>query len=136
MRNYLVFILLMVQSRLGYSQSFEGTWRGDLKIQGMSLPVVLHLQGVTKEWKGSMESPAQSKAQMPLSYGGVAQHPIFIEVAAIGLRFQGRLLDNEKLEGQVLQNGMKLPIVMSRPENVSNKRLRPQTPTAPYPYDT
>ncbi|SFS58799.1 alpha/beta hydrolase family protein [Sphingobacterium wenxiniae] len=136
MRNYLVFILLLVQSCLGYSQSFEGTWRGDLKIQGMALPLVFHLQGETKEWKGSMESPAQSKAQIPLSSVRVEQDSIFIEVAAIGLRFQGRLLDNEKLEGQVLQNGMKLPIVMSRPENVSNKRLRPQTPTAPYPYDT
>src|SRR5690606_16042528 len=88
MRNIIVLSLLLLQSCLGYGQKFEGTWQGELKVQGVALPLVFHLENTTL-WKGTMESPAQGNAKLPVSTIRIEQDSISITVASIGLTYDG-----------------------------------------------
>lgn len=135
MKNIIILSVLLLQSCLGYGQKFVGTWQGELKIQGITLPLVFHLENTTG-WKGTMESPAQGNAKLPISTIHVHQDSIAITVASIGLTYKGELSITERIEGVVFQNGMTFPMRLSKTDTVLIKRRRPQLPEPPYSYDT
>ncbi|HLT86009.1 MAG TPA: alpha/beta hydrolase [Sphingobacterium sp.] len=135
MRNIIVLSLLLLQSCLGYGQKFEGTWQGELKVQGVALPLVFHLENTTL-WKGTMESPAQGNAKLPVSTIRIEQDSISITVASIGLTYDGKLLPDGWIDGAVSQNGMTFPMRLSKAGHTLAKRRRPQLPEPPYSYDT
>ncbi|NGM66049.1 alpha/beta hydrolase family protein [Sphingobacterium sp. SGR-19] len=135
MRHIIILSLLLLQSCFGYGQKFEGTWQGELKVQGVALPLVFHLEN-TSAWKGTMESPAQGDAKLPVNAIHIEQDSISIAIASIGLTYNGKLLTNELIEGVVSQNGMTFPMCLSKAENTLAKRRRPQLPEPPYSYDT
>src|SRR5690606_14713967 len=133
--KYYIFLIVLLQSCLGYGQKFVGTWQGELKVRGVALPLVFHLEN-TSGWKGTMESPAQGNAKLPVSAIHIEQDSISIAIASIGLIYNGKLLTNELIEGVVSQNGMTFPMRLSKAENTLAKRRRPQLPEPPYSYDT
>lgn len=112
-----------------------GTWQGELKVQGVALPLVFHLENASS-WKGTMESPAQGNTKFPFSAIDVHQDSIFITVASIGLTYKGKLLTNEHIEGVMSQNGKTFPMYLSKVDHTLAKRRRPQLPEPPYSYDT
>ena len=132
MKYILIFCLLSLQSCLGLAQSFEGSWKGDLRIQQQVLPLIFHLQK-TGYWQGTMESPAQNSGKIKLSSIYVTQDSLFVEVKQIGLSFRGKL-DDDHIDGEVKQGGMVFKMLMKRHQEVAPSR--PQTPKAPYSYDT
>lgn len=133
--KYYIFLIVLLQSCLGYGQKFVGTWKGELKAQGVALPLVFHLEHASV-WKGTMESPAQGNAKLPVSAIHIEQDSISIAIASIGLTYNGKLLTNELIEGVVSQNGMTFPMRLSKAEKTPAKRRRPQLPEPPYSYDT
>lgn len=135
MKNVIILTVLLLQSCLGRAQSFEGTWQGELKVQGVTLPLVLHLQDVPP-WKGTIESPAQGNAKLPISAIYIEADSITLEVASIGFAYTGKLLVDGSIDGSVAQNGMTFPLSLLKTNRTSEKRHRPQLPTPPYSYDT
>lgn len=132
MKYILIFSLLMVQSCLGFAQSFEGTWQGELRFQQQVLPLVFHIEK-SDYWKGTMESLAQNSGKINLSSIYVTKDSIFIEVKQIGLSFRGRLGD-KCIDGEVKQGALLVKMLLK--PYVKAVRSRPQTPIAPYSYDT
>lgn len=133
--KYCIFLILLLQSCFGYGQKFVGTWQGELKVQGVALPLIFRLEK-TSAWKGTMESPAQGDAKIPLSKVVVNNDSITIEVSSIRLTYKGRLFETKKMEGTIFQNGMEFPMQLSKADNTLTKRRRPQLPAPPYSYDT
>ncbi|PRD46736.1 alpha/beta hydrolase family protein [Sphingobacterium haloxyli] len=133
--KYYIFLIVLLQSCFGYGQKFAGTWQGELKVQGAVLPLVFRLEH-TSSWKGTMESPAQGNAKLPVSAIHIEQDSITIAVASIGLTYKGKILTNELIEGIVSQNGMTFPMHLSKADRTLAKRRRPQLPEPPYSYDT
>src|SRR5690606_33734583 len=133
--KYYIFLIVLLQSCLGYGQKFVGTWKGELKAQGVALPLVFHLEHASV-WKGTMESPAQGNAKLPVSAIHIEQDSISIAVASIGLTYNGKLLSDGVIEGVVSQNSMTFPMRLLKAENTLAKRRRPQLPEPPYSYDT
>lgn len=137
MKNIVLLLFLALQSCISSAQTFEGTWRGDLHIQGQQLPLVFALQQENKVWKGTLQSPAQSQAKMPISNILVQKDSILIDVKGIGLSFQG-LLKGDTLKGLFSQGGLALPLVLTRSVGPNEERpiVRTQVVVPPYPYDT
>lgn len=135
MRNIIVLSLLLLQSCLGYGQKFEGTWQGELKVQGIILPLVFHLDSASA-WRGTMESPAQGSARLPVSAIHIQQDSISIAVASIGLTYNGKLVSDGWIEGAMSQNGVTFPMRLSKADHTLTTRRRPQFPEPPYSYDT
>lgn len=135
MKNYIVLVVLLVQFSLGYGQKFEGTWQGELKVQGVALPLVFHLDNASAS-KGTMESPAQGNAKLPVSAIHILEDSISISVASIDLTYSGKRVSNGWIEGAVSQNGMIFPMRLSKVDHTLAKQKRPQLPEPPYTYDT
>ncbi len=104
----------------------EGTWKGNLSVQGIKLPLVFHFEsnGCT------MDSPSQGakgiKAEKTVTDG----NGIKITIAAIGAVYEAKNY-GDSICGTFRQNGMSLPLKLMPGEIVVK---RPQTPQPPFPY--
>ena len=104
-----------------------GTWSGNLKVQGITLPLVFHFDNDAC----TVDSPSQGvkglKAEKETSDGKVR-----IGVPQIGAMFEGSLV-GDSIKGTFTQSGMSLPLTLVKGEQKAN---RPQTPQPPFPYST
>lgn len=122
-KMFLTLLLCLVA--IGVSAQ-EGTWKGELNVQGIKLPLVFHFEanGCT------MDSPSQGakgiKAEKTLTDGSRLK----VTVASIGAVYEGKN-HGDSICGTFTQNGMSLPLTLMPGEIVVK---RPQTPKAPYPY--
>lgn len=134
MKQSLLFLVLLLQSCLGWGQKMNGSWRGEIAIQGTSLPIIFHLrQDDAGQWSGDMVSPAQSGTKMPFSKVLVQGDSLHVAMAKIDFSFAGRLHEG-RLEGIFLQHGFSMPLQL---EPITEPlRNRPQLPKPPYSYDT
>ena len=111
-----------------------GSWTGKLNVGAMSLTLVLHLeQQDDGNVKVTMDSPDQGAKGITATKEYLSGDSMAIKVAMIGMTYRAKLKDG-KLDGTFSQNGMSLPLVMTRGDVAEVKR--PQTPQTPYPYET
>lgn len=104
----------------------EGTWKGELNVQGIKLPLVFHFNadGCT------MDSPSQGANGIKAEKTALDGNGIKVTVAAIGAVYEGKNY-GDSICGTFKQNGMSLPLKLVPGEIVVK---RPQTPQAPFPY--
>ncbi|MDE6320777.1 MAG: lysophospholipase, partial [Muribaculaceae bacterium] len=109
---------------LAYAQT--GTWTGELEVQGMKIPLVLHLGGENP----TMDSPNQGAKGISMQPTMPTNDSIFIKIPAIGATLAGRM-EGDKIVGTFTQRGYELPIILYPGERTI---VRPQTPKPPFPY--
>lgn len=134
MKCCLLLVLLFLQSCLGFGRTVEGSWKGELSIQGATLPIVFHLrQDADGLWEGDMVGPVQSMSTMPFDKIVVRDDSLYLEAASIDFSFRGRFVFG-KLEGLVRQHHALLPLTLHAFRMPAQRR--PQLPQPPYSYDT
>lgn len=80
-RTTLVLALLLMVTT---AQAQRGSWKGELDVQGIKLPLVFHFTD-----KGcTMDSPAQNVRGIP-TQTVVKGDSVTVEIAMIGARFEG-----------------------------------------------
>lgn len=106
----------------------EGTWSGELDVQGMKLPLVFHFtdEGCT------MDSPSQGAKGIKTEWKRADNGDVNVSIPMIGAEYNGKLMRG-KIMGFFKQNGMQFYLNLSPGEKKAN---RPQTPQPPYPYTT
>lgn len=114
-----------------------GSWEGVLAVGAVELGLVLVVeQGSGAFLTGHMVSPDQSPARYPIGrvdYAG--EGSVLIHVGSIGTTFAvSPSVDGSTLEGEFRQGGQVFEIAL---ESVAEptKRLRPQEPKGPFPYE-
>ncbi len=117
--------LLLVLAAVSVSAQ-EGTWKGELNVQGIKLPLVFHFEanGCT------MDSPSQGVKGIKAEKTVAGENEVKVTVAAIGATYEGKLC-GDSICGTFKQNGMSLPLTLV-PGAMEMKR--PQTPLPPFPY--
>ena len=106
----------------------EGAWTGEIEVQGVKLPLVFNFdsEGCT------LDSPSQGakeiKAEKEILDGG----RIRIKVPMAAAVFEGTM-EGRSIKGMFTQNGMSFPMTLLPGKPKIN---RPQTPVAPFPYNT
>ena len=98
----------------------------------MSLTLVLHLKQADGYVKASLDSPDQGAKDIPAVKEYLSDDSIAVKVESIGMTYRARLKDG-KLDGTIMQNGLTLPLVLTK--GVPEVK-RPQNPQPPYPYET
>lgn len=138
MKSIYLLIFFVIQSCISVAHTFEGTWKGELLIQGQRLPLVIELHKENESWKGFMQSPAQSPAKIPLSTIDIKDNSILLVVKAIGLSFDGVLEPNGTIKGTFIQGGQKMPLEFNKADKGAKEEVmkRTQIVNPPYPYDT
>ncbi|MBO7068020.1 MAG: alpha/beta fold hydrolase [Bacteroidaceae bacterium] len=122
-----ITVLLFVANVMGISAQ-EGTWCGELDIQGMKLPLVFNFttEGCT------MDSPSQGVKGLKAEKSYTQEGKLKVSVPMIGAIYEGVFLMN-MISGSYTQNGMSFPLTL---KPGAPKVNRPQTPKGPFPYNT
>lgn len=137
MHKFPLFLILIFISQFLSAQKLAGTWYGNLNVGG-KLPIVIHLDQVKKKkFNASMDSPKQKAFGMKANSTLVKKDSVIISLKMQSIELK-LALENDELKGDFLQMGMKIPVTFSRDSSVISleKPKRPQTPVAPFPYDS
>ena len=123
----IITALLLVASTMGLSAQ-EGTWSGELDIQGMKLPLVFNFDadGCT------LDSPSQGVKGIKAEKSYTPEGKLKVVVPMIGAAYEGVMVMNV-ISGTYMQNGISLPLTL---KPGAPKVNRPQTPVGPFPYKT
>lgn len=112
-----------------------GTWQGVLEVSTIELRLVLHVTaGEGGALGGTLDSPDQGAAGIPLSSVTLEGDRVRIVSAAIAGELDGRLTPDGRIEGLWKQGGTELPLTLVRSEGPPEAPRRPQEPPAEVPY--
>ena len=136
-KKYVVALLLVFSTLTGRAQvnpttALVGSWSGDLNVGPMSLTLVLHLKQADGYVEATLDSPDQGARGLSAEKEYLSDDSLAIKLDYIGMTYRARLKEG-KLDGTFMQNGVELPLVLTRG---TFERKRPQCPQPPYPYET
>lgn len=109
-----------------------GSWSGKLKAGLMSLTIVMHLEQADGYVLVSLDSPDQGAKGIPGFKEYLSDDSLSVKIESLDVTYSAKLKDG-KLDGKFVQRGFKFPLVLER--GVPEVK-RPQTPQAPFPYET
>jgi uncharacterized protein len=119
------------------ASKITGSWVGGLKIQGITLTLVMNVKTNGKDsLTVTFDSPDQGAHGIPTSSVMVTTDSLIVGVKSIMGRYLGRFTrDYSVLEGRWKQGSLDLPLDLEHRNEVF-KRERPQEPVPPFPYIT
>ena len=109
-----------------------GSWTGKLDLGVAKLTLVFHLKQADGHVNVTMDSPDQSANGIPCKTDFLSYDSLAVSVKSINASYSGRLKDG-KIVGTFMQNGMSLPLVLTKG---TEELKRPQNPQPPFPYET
>ena len=127
-----------VNSNSSLSADITGKWEGELRIGKTALKIVFR---ISKDSQGNirafMDSPDQGAYDIPVSQIASANGEVLLDVAKIRGKYSGKLSeDTSTIKGTWKQNGVSLPLKLSRNSNpeAGKKAIEFNEPKPPYPY--
>ena len=136
MKKIIALFLTVLTSYSMCGQGITGQWNGVLKIQGIQLRVVFHINKTDTGYASTMDSPDQGAKGLPVSTTSFENSKLKLESKISGFEYNGELKDTIII-GTFSQNGMSLPLNLSKTTIETNQTTfpkRPQEPVKPYPY--
>ena len=125
---------LLFMSYLGFSQDINGSWSGELDIQGMKLPLVLHIKTDGALLKSTLDSPKQGAKDIPVKNTTFDNNTLTVEAPDLGVSYKGNY-SNGKIEGKFKQGAMELPLILEKNQGQKEYTFnRPQMPKGPFNY--
>lgn len=126
-------LLLCASVCASHAQKLEGSWTGKLSVQGVQLTLVFHVEkDKSNGFIVTMDSPDQSVKGVPATVNSLTADSVDIAISSIGARYLGKQ-QGDHIQGTFTQFGRSFPLMLNR--GVEELK-RPQTPHAPYPYQT
>ena len=129
----LVLVALTARAQVQSTTALLGTWSGKLNMGAMSLTIVLHLDQADGYVVITLDSPDQGAKGIGTFKEFLSDDSLAIKVEHIGMTYRAKLKDG-KLDGTFSQNGVKIPLVLTKGDMAEVKR--PQLPQPPFPYET
>lgn len=136
MKTRLIITYLFVNIFLGLSaQDIIGSWKGDLKVQSMSLPIIFHIFEKDDKLVSTMDSPAQGVKGFPMERTSYEGGNLLIEAPNLGIVCEGSF-HNDSIKSVFKQGGMKFSLLLTRKSEKEKVLSRPQTPKPPFAYES
>lgn len=129
-KTILLFLFISIIATIN-AQNIVGKWSGTLDIMGQDLPIVFNISHKDDIYKAKMDSPAQNAFGLPTDKTTFDNNNIEIIANGLGIIYKG-ILESDSIRGTFNQGGVAFPLILKQEEITS--RLRPQTPTPPFPY--
>ena len=135
-KSIITFLLALVtmvgQAQVQQTTELLGAWSGKLDLGVAKLTLVLHLEQADGYVAVSLDSPDQGAKGIGAYKEYLSDDSLAFKIEHLNMTYRARLKDG-KLNGTFWQNGLSLPLVLTRGEPIVN---RPQYPQPPYPYET
>ena len=129
----LVLVALTARAQVQSTTALLGTWSGKLDVGAIPLTIVLHLDQADGYVVITLDSPDQGAKGIGTFKDFLSDDSLAIKVEQIGMTYRAKLKDG-KLDGTFSQNGVKIPLVLTKGDVTEVKR--PQLPQPPFPYET
>lgn len=128
----LVAVLAMALSFSGKVFALDGSWRGELTLGQIKLPLVFHFSEMPDgKTLCTLDSPSQGAKDIPAEVVFCISDSIILTINAIGASYTGRVAD-DVIVGVFRQQGYEFPLCLS--PDIPIEERRPQTPKPPFPY--
>ncbi len=98
-----------------YGQDIQGSWKGNLSVQGTEMPLVFNVSMEDGAYSSTMDSPSQGATDIPMDETTFADNELTIVFKQAGIKYVGNL-DGSVLNGTFYQAGMELPLVLEKTE--------------------
>ncbi len=115
-------------------QDITGQWNGILKVQGMQLRLVFHIEKTDSGYSSTMDSPDQGVMGIPVTSVTFEQSTITLIIPSAKIAYDGVLGEDNIIVGTFRQAGQSFPLNLSKEIVEKEKLVRPQEPVKPYPY--
>lgn len=137
-RRFLLTLMVLVASLALVAQAnplFEGSWGGTLNV-GVELRLVFNIEKNSDgTYSATIDSPDQKVEGIPCSKVVVNDDELLIEAGDGAVKYSGRYdADKQTIVGTFQQNGMSLPLELSKVKAEKAVNDRPQEPQPPFPY--
>ncbi len=129
-----MILLFSMWSLLSSGQDITGSWNGILKFSGIQLRLMLNVTRTSNGYSATMDSPDQGAAGIVVTKTTFQDSVLQLEVAGLGVRFEGKMYPGDSIPGTFKQGGQEIPLTLMRGNVV--KTGPPQEPVKPYPYYT
>lgn len=113
------------------AQDISGTWKGDLKVQSMELPLAFNVSEDNGAFSATMDSPQQGAFGIPMDSATFKDNVLTIVFNQARIEYTATLVEGS-LKGTFKQAGQEYPLILTKGEAV--KKGKPQDPKEPYPY--
>ncbi len=132
LRSLALLLAALVSTPLAHS--LDGSWRGELEIMQMKLPLVFNFtRGADGSQGCTMDSPNQGAKGIPVDVLLCTNDSLSLSCPAIGATYQGKVEANI-INGTFSQRGYSFPLCLSK--ELSIEERRPQTPRQPHAYES
>lgn len=136
MKKIITFILVFGAISTVFSQDIAGIWNGILKVQGMQLSLVFHINKIENGFSSNMDSPDQKAFGIPVTTTNFENSKLTIAIANAGIEYEGVLGSDGSIIGNFKQSGQIFPMNLSKGKVEKEIIKRPQEPQKPYFYYT
>lgn len=116
------------------SDSFAGTWVGEIDYGSVEVPVVIDLEENPRGYTGEIKFPKSGKFGLPISFIHVDGRKISFLVERTKSEYEGRISGNRIRGDWTGDDGNKVELDLEREEN-GFEYVRPQNPREPFRYD-
>ncbi|MDZ4747786.1 MAG: alpha/beta fold hydrolase [Saprospiraceae bacterium] len=134
MRNLVVIVILGLFVLPVLGQDITGQWNGILKVPGVQLRLVFHVEKTDLGYASTMDSPDQGANGMPVETTTFEDATIRFVLPAPKIEYEGVLGSDGVITGNFKQAGQSFSMNLTRELVEKEKVKRPQEPTTPYPY--
>lgn len=136
MKKIITFIFISGAISTVFSQDISGAWNGILKVQGMQLSLVFHINKTDNGFSSTMDSPDQKAFGIPVTTTNFENSKLTIAIANAGIEYEGVLGADGNINGTFKQSGQTFPMNLSKGKVEKEVIKRPQEPQKPYSYYT
>ncbi|MBQ1653799.1 MAG: alpha/beta hydrolase, partial [Bacteroidales bacterium] len=95
------------------AQQIIGTWHGDLNINGISLAIVVNIDGLSAD-SITMDSPEQSAFGIKVDKAEFNDNSFYLEISNIGASLSGEMPTGDSIKSLFTQHGKSFPLTLKR----------------------
>ncbi|MDR1161900.1 MAG: alpha/beta hydrolase [Tannerellaceae bacterium] len=127
-------LLLFSVSSCSYSSDITGKWYGSIDMRGFTMRIVFDIKQSGYEYSATMQSPDQTKEEIPVTAVTCKNNEIVIRIDNIDFLYKGTVGKDGIIRGSFTQMGQTLQLDLSHTEIPS--AVHSQEPLPPFPYQT
>lgn len=131
MKKNLIYVLCLFPVLL-WAQEISGNWKGTLVFGNQKIALSFGVTELENKLLGHMSIPAQGLNKAKASETLFSDGSLKMNFSAFNITYEGHLV-NDSIQGNFIQNGFKIPLVLSRG---TLQIARPQTPKPPFNYSS
>ncbi|HOS20534.1 MAG TPA: alpha/beta fold hydrolase [Bacteroidales bacterium] len=136
MKNIIFTFIILLNLTLS-AQELQGYWQGQLnnELQKINMQFAFSYDSSRSSYIAYLTIPQQMIIRLKINKISVADDSIKINISNFAAKYDGKILDNDSIIGNLYQSGMSLPLILYRISEVDTFSFnRPQNPLPPFPY--